>query len=593
MFKGLLFFAKFSWKHRKAYLLLNIINQTILGVLPLIIVLMPKYIIDELMGQQRLQFISVYVVVLLIAIFTNNFLGTYLSLKIFDQRCYLSAAFGEYIHKKLANTDFCNLEDPDFYDIKEKANKFLYGDWHGFAYVLESALSIIGKLFTAIGIIAIISTMSILLVILFLFMVLLSAFIDYKSKKQAYKYSLDATKIERRWNYFTRILEDSAYAKEIRINQISNWLIQAEKEHAYGAIDFYKKRNKCFIKSGLFNTTLNLIQNALTYIYLIIEVLNGVLSIGNFTMYVSAVASFSDTIRGILTNILDIKAYGVYYDALDKYVNIEETMRDNKKIPLSYTKEFRVEFKNVSFKYPGQDDYALKNVNVVLESGKKLSIVGENGSGKTTFIKLLCRLYDPIEGEILYNGINIKDIDYDQYMNLYATVFQDFKMFSFSIKDNIVWGNKSNLTSNRILDLLKEIGMDSKISSLPKGIDTIVYKEFDSEGFEPSGGEAQKIAIARAMAKDARIIVLDEPLSALDPKAEFEIFRKFDNLTNGKTAVYISHRLSTCRFCDEIAVFHNGRMIEYGTHDELIAKESKYKELYMLQAQYYQDTMDK
>lgn len=592
MFKGLIFFVKFSWEHRKSYLLLNMMSQIITGIFPLIIILLPKYIIDELMYEQRIYLLSIYVVILLVSIFINNWASSYFSLMIFNQRCYLSAAFGEYMHKKLANTDFYNLESPDFYDIKEKANKFLYGDWHGFAYILESALSIVGKVLTSLGIVIIISTMNIWLVILFLFMVLLSVILDFRSKKKAYEFSLDAVKVERRWNYFTRILEDSAYSKEIRINQISSWLINAEKEHAYNAIQFYKKRNNCFIKSNFYNAILNLVQNALTYIYLINEVLSGTISIGNFTMYVSAVTSFSDTIKSVLTNILDIKAYGVYYDALNKYINIKETMRENKKISLPYTKNYRIEFKNVSFKYPGQKNYALKDINLTIVCGEKLSIVGENGSGKTTFIKLLCRLYDPTEGEILFNGTNIKDIDYDQYMNLYAAVFQDYKMFSFSIKENIVWGDNSDFARLKTLNLLEGIGMRDKLATLPNGIDTIIYKEFDSDGFEPSGGESQKIAIARAMAKNAKIVILDEPLSALDPKAEFEIFRKFDDLTNGKTAVYISHRLSTCRFCDKIAVFDNGRMLEYGTHNELINQKGKYNELYNLQAQYYTDSMD-
>lgn len=200
---------------------------------------------------------------------------------------------------------------------------------------------------------------------------------------------------------------------------------------------------------------------------------------------------------------------------------------------------------------------------------------------------MLCRLYDPTEGEILFNGINIREIDYDAYICQFAAVFQDFKLFSFSVKDNIVWGDDSGSTRMTAIKLIDDIGLGKKIKNLPHGIDTTVYKEFDANGFEPSGGEAQKIAIARAVAKDAKIIILDEPMSALDPKAEYEIFKDFDKLVNKKTAVYISHRLSSCRFCDKIAVFDNGEICEFGTHDELIKKKGKYNELYSLQAQYY------
>lgn len=589
MLKGLIFFVKFSWKNRKSYLILNIINQVFFGVLPLIIITVPKYIIDELMSGQRVGRIAVYVAILLVTIFISSWGSTHLQLKIMSERCYLSAAFGEYMHEKLINADYCNLENPQYYDIREKANKFLYGDWHGFSFVLESALSIVGKILTSVGIIVIISTMSIWLVLIFIAMVILGAVVDYKSKKKAHGFSMDAVEIERRWNYFTRILEDPAYAKEIRMNQIGDWLVGEEKNHAYSAIDFYKKRNAFSSRSSFFNALLNLLQNLATYVYLIAEVLRGAISIGSFTMYVSAVTSFSNAIKSVITSVLDIKVYGIYYDALDQYLSIKETMRENEKRPLPDAPHYKIEFRNVSFRYPGQAAYALKNINITIESGRKLSVVGENGSGKTTFIKLLCRLYDPTEGEILFNGVNIREIDYDMYMRQFAAVFQDFKLFSFSVKDNIVWGDSSDGTRMTAIRLTDELGLGKKIKNLPHGIDTTVYKEFDADGFEPSGGEAQKIAIARAVAKDARIIILDEPMSALDPKAEYEIFRDFDKLVSNKTAVYISHRLSSCRFCDNIAVFECGEICELGTHDELMKKGGKYHELYSLQARYYID----
>lgn len=475
--------------------------------------------------------------------------------------------------------------------MKDKAYKFLYGDWHGFSYVLESAFSIFGKIITLAGIIAVISTMNFYIVILFLLMVLASSYVDSKAKRKSHKLSMEAVEVERRWNYFTRVLEDVSYSKEIRLNNISNWLIKNEIDYSHKAIDFYKKRNTHFSISALFNSVSGLIQNVIAYSYLIHGVITNVISIGNFTMYLNAVSTFSNSFRDVLSSLIDIKIYGLYYDALEKYVNIPETIRDNKKLPIPIVndKDYMISFKNVSFKYPGQDDYAIKNLNIDIKSGTKLAIVGENGSGKTTFIKLLCRLYDPTEGEILCNNINIKDIDYDEYMNIFSAVFQDFKMFAFSIKENIVLDNKNNITSETISSLLDEVGLGQKLRELPYGLETSVYKEFDENGFEPSGGEGQKIAIARAVARDSKIIILDEPLSALDPKSEHEIFQQFDSLVHNKTAIYITHRLSSSRMCDNIAVFESGKLIEYGTHDELMSHNLKYAELFNLQAQHYID----
>ena len=587
MLRGLKFFVKFSWGIKKSYILLNALKQLLIGLLPIVTITMPKFIIDELTGAQNMQNIIFYLAILLLAIFLNSWLVTYIDLKIFNQRCYLSSNFGKFMHEKLANTDFCNLEDPGFFDMKEKANKFLYGDWHGFSYVLESAFSIIGKIFTLAGIIAIISTMNIWIVLIFLIIVLLSALVDAKVKEKSHHLSLEAVNVERKWNYFTRILEDVGYSKEVRMNNLSKWLIDNELDYSYQAIEFYKKRNKYFSYSSLFNSTASLLQNMITYAYLLYSVIEKSMTIGNFTMYINAVTVFSDAVKNVLSSLVDIKVYGIYYDALSNYINIPETLRNNKKLPIQNKKDFVISFCNVSFKYPGQKEYAIKNLNFEINSGTKLSVVGENGAGKTTFIKLLCRLYDPAEGEILFNGVNIKDLDYDQYMDIFSAVFQDFKLFAFTIEDNIVFSSHSPENRKLAEELLNSVGLSRKISSLQKGIDTNVYKEFDENGFEPSGGEGQKIAIARALARKSKIVILDEPLSSLDPKAENEIFQQFNSLIENKTAIYISHRLSSSCFCDVIAVFDNGCIIEYGTHDQLMAKQGKYAELYNLQAQYY------
>lgn len=245
-----------------------------------------------------------------------------------------------------------------------------------------------------------------------------------------------------------------------------------------------------------------------------------------------------------------------------------------------------IEFRNVSFSYPGSEVRVLHDVSLKLRSGEKLSVVGLNGAGKTTFIKLLCRLYDVDSGEILLDGVDIREYDYDEYMKLFSVVFQDFKLLAFSAADNIFLGTEEE--SERLDTLFKKVGIDEKIKSLPYGADTMMFKTFDKEGVELSGGEQQKLAIARALYKDSPVVILDEPTAALDPVAEYEIYRQFNDLVSGKTAVYISHRLSSCKFCEHIAVFSEGTVKEYGTHDELVRKSGGiYAEMFKAQAQYY------
>lgn len=252
--------------------------------------------------------------------------------------------------------------------------------------------------------------------------------------------------------------------------------------------------------------------------------------------------------------------------------------------------EYEIEFHNVSFKYPGTDIYALKNLNLKFNIGQRMAVVGMNGSGKTTMIKLLCRLYDPTDGEITLNGINIKKYEYDEYLNIFSVVFQDFKLFSFTLGQNVA--ASLNYDSAQAEKCLAMAGFKDRMNTMPKGLDSPLYKDFEEDGVEISGGEAQKIALARALYKDAPFIVLDEPTAALDPVAEFEIYSKFNEIIGDKTAVYISHRLSSCRFCDDIAVFHEGELIQRGSHDALLAdKDGKYCELWNAQAQYYTENV--
>lgn len=249
-------------------------------------------------------------------------------------------------------------------------------------------------------------------------------------------------------------------------------------------------------------------------------------------------------------------------------------------------RKYNVEFKDVSFKYPNSERWALRHVSVKFEVGTKLAVVGENGSGKSTFIKLLCRLYDPQEGEILLNGVDIRKYRYDEYIAIFSVVFQDFWLMAHKLGQNIA--GSCEVDEAKAIKCLEDAGFGERLKELPDGIETWLGKDFDEEGIIVSGGERQKIAIARALYKDAPFIVLDEPTASLDPIAEAEIYQKFDEIVGDRTAIYISHRLSSCRFCKEILVFEDGGIIEHGDHEQLIAADGRYAELWDAQAKYYE-----
>ena len=323
------------------------------------------------------------------------------------------------------------------------------------------------------------------------------------------------------------------------------------------------------------------------YVFTCLKAWGGAFDVGSITQYVGAATAMVTNVFA-LTDLLGImKTNAPYLEKTFEFLDIPNSMyQGSLTTEKRADRQYEVEFRDVSFKYPGSDVWALRHVNMKFKVGKRLAIVGENGSGKTTFIKLLCRLYDPQEGQILLNGIDIRKYRYDDYMNIFSIVFQDFQLICQPLGNNVA--GSMEYDRERVEKALIDAGFGDRLASLEKGLDTFVYKNLTEDGVDVSGGEAQKIAIARALYKDAPFIILDEPTAALDPIAEAEIYSKFNDIAGDKTAIYISHRLSSCKFCDEIAVFHEGAVIQHGTHAELVADVSgKYHELWNAQAQYY------
>lgn len=313
----------------------------------------------------------------------------------------------------------------------------------------------------------------------------------------------------------------------------------------------------------------------------------GAFPVGSVVKYVGYLGLLTSNLGYLLQLTQRLKVNEQYLEVYLDYFDIPNDMyQGSLSVEKRSDKKFDIEFKNVSFKYQGTDNYALKNINLDLKVGERLAVVGMNGSGKTTFIKLLCRLYDPTEGEIFMNDFNIRKYDYRQYLDLFSVVFQDYNLLSVPLGNNVA--SSDTWDTEKAERLLEEVGFGERYATMPRKLETPLYKDFDEDGVNVSGGEAQKIALARALYKDAPFIILDEPTAALDPIAEAEIYSKFDQIVGDKTAIYISHRLSSCRFCDKIAVFDKGEIVQIGTHDELLADESgKYYELWNAQAQYY------
>ena len=329
------------------------------------------------------------------------------------------------------------------------------------------------------------------------------------------------------------------------------------------------------------------ILTGIVYVFVCLKAWGGAFGVGSVTQYVGAVTALAGSVSKLITCVGSLKNNVPFMRTTYEFLDIPNSMYQGSLTTEKRSdRQYEVEFRDVSFKYPGSDIWVLRHVNMNFKVGKRLAIVGENGSGKTTFIKLLCRLYDPQEGQILLNGIDIRKYRYDDYMNIFAVVFQDFQLICQPLGNNVA--GSMEYDRERVEKALNDAGFGDRLATMEQGLDTMLYKNLTEDGVDVSGGEAQKIAIARALYKDAPFIILDEPTAALDPIAEAEIYSKFDEIAGDKTAIYISHRLSSCKFCDEIAVFHEGTVIQQGTHTELVADEmGKYHALWHAQAQYY------
>ena len=326
----------------------------------------------------------------------------------------------------------------------------------------------------------------------------------------------------------------------------------------------------------------------IAYLFVCFKALGGAFGIGEVARYVGVITALSGSLMGLFNELGILRNNKKQLDTLYEFLDLPNRMyQGSLTTDKRSDRQYEVEFRDVSFRYPGNESWALRHVSMKFKVGQRLAFVGQNGSGKTTFIKLLCRLYDPTEGQIFLNGIDIRKYNYQDYMDVFSVVFQDYQLLSFPIGINIAASTEVDQTKAQ--RSLTDAGLEDRLKELPKGIDTCLGQDFEEEGINVSGGESQKIAIARALYKDGSFLILDEPTASLDPIAEAEIYEKFNDISGDRTAIYISHRLSSCKFCDEIVVFDEGQIVQKGSHEELLADESgKYHELWTSQAKYYQ-----
>ena len=415
-------------------------------------------------------------------------------------------------------------------------------------------------------------------------------FMSYKTNKKSSELQMEFFEknisYNRYFGYWFNLIFDYSIGKYIRLYKMQKLMTKRVQE----TNDMLEAEGNNWINKDIKISMVPLVSQCFmqlaSYAFVGLKAVFGLISAGKCIMYVSSYTRLVESITGISTNFVQLKMESQYLSFFYDYMEIQNKRYDGT-IPTEKRDDnvFELEFRDVSFKYANSETWALRHVNQKITLGTKNAVVGKNGAGKTTFIKLLCRLYEPTEGQILLNGVDIRYYDNEEYAKLFAIVFQDFNLFSFPLGENVAGSNEYD--RDRAVKCLESAGFGERLAKMEKGLDTPLYQYDDENGVEISGGEAQKIAIARSLYKDAPFVIMDEPTSALDPVAEFEIYQRFDQMVEGKTSIYISHRMSSCRFCDNIIVFDEGKIIEQGSHDKLMSNKGLYSELWNAQAQYY------
>ncbi len=499
------------------------------------------------------------------------------------------------IKERIAKTldmDYEALETPEMLDRLQKAKRATAGDWQG----VQGMMTYMQVLFTQIIsiIIAIIIMTSFDPLIIFVIAVL--SYIQFlyfehirkKDKKEMWDAMMPHW---RKLEYMENVTTDFSYAKDIRLFGMRKFLAKKQKDVYDEELRHWIKSRQYWIYNSIFSHGISLVRQLIITGWLVYSVIAKDLSIGNFTLYLASAGAFSNAINEVLSALSALRERSAHTDDYRSFMDIPgDSGKDT--IPVPKADKYVFTFENVSFKYKGQEKYALKNLNITVAAGEKLAVVGLNGAGKSTFIKLLLRLYDVTEGRILMNGTDIRRFDRAEYYRLFSPAFQDVTVFAFPMAENVSMSPPDETDKNKAKKCVREAGLGDKMDKLEKGIDTELLKVLYDDGVDLSGGEKQKLALARALYKGSDIIVLDEPTAALDALAEYRLYKSFNGLVGNRTAVYISHRLSSTRFCDRVAMFKDGEMTETGTHEELMAKNGDYAEMFRVQAQYYVEDKD-
>lgn len=490
--------------------------------------------------------------------------------------------------EKYSRTSYSNLDQQEFVKRGEKAANTVRNNheaseavWGTLAVIAESILGFMIYL-------VLLSSVDPVIVFVTLLTSVTGFFLGKRINSWGYRHREEEAEYLRKMMYISKQSEETEFLKDIRLFGMQTWLMDLYDKWCGMFYRFHIRAEKKYLWGNVLDILFAFLRNGIAYVYLIHMVLDHHLSAAQFLLYFTAVGGFTEWVSKILSQVSVLHKQSMDISAFREFLEMPEpfSFQDGSPLAAGAAEKYELELREVAYRYPGAGKNTLDRINLTLHPGEKLAVVGVNGAGKTTLVKILCGFYDPTEGQVLLNGTDIRKYNREDYYRLFAAVFQDFSLLSSTIAENVAQ-ETGNLDRDKVKSCLRKAGLEEAVEALPKGMDSYLGKKVYDDGVEMSGGQLQRLMLARALYKDAPLLILDEPTAALDPMAENDIYMRYNQLAEGKSGVFISHRLASTRFCDRIILIEDGMIQEEGTHEDLLAQEGRYKELFEVQRKYY------
>ncbi len=587
------FMIKTLWARGKSLIIVNLLIVFITVILNLTQLFMAPTILNLLeinsSGSKVLIAVLLFTLSLMICNGLNVYFERFNAAGKLDTRLYIC----ELINKKKAMMSYPFLDDDKINKKIDKAMATVWGNFSSTEAIWQTLIDLLVAFSLFIIYIILLTNVNIILIIVSSVISVLSYFVIKKINEWGYRNKKEKEEYISRISYAQKRSEDVSFAKDIRIFGMREWVDDMYYASVSLLQNFITRGEKQYIKADFIDLLLTFSRNGITYYYLINLILANEITTAEFLLYLSTVTAFTSMLKQFLEKMNEINKHSIEISSVLEFLNLKEIFKfeDGEKLEIKENEKYEIELKNVSFKYESDDKYTIKNFNLTLKQGEKLAIVGLNGAGKTTLVKLICGFYNPSEGEVLLNGKDIKKYNRRDYYKFFTAVFQDFSILEITVLENITQ-SVDNANLEKVKDCIEKAGLTDKINSLEKGINTYVGRTVYDDGVELSGGENQRLMLARALYRNSPFIILDEPTAALDPIAESDIYNKYNDMTKDKTSIFISHRLASTRFCDRIIMLQDGNILEMGTHAELLNLNGEYAKLYDVQSKYYKEGVD-